>query len=163
MKNRPELDTVYMMLALTWATRSTCTARAKVGAVLVSRDNRVIAAGYNGAPHGQVHCDDTACDLDADGHCKRAIHAEENVILQCAAHGISTKDSVIYVTHKPCERCSRRLLQAGVDCAFYLFDYGGDYNTGFSAYSLYNNSYDAMRKDFNELLREIHKNIKDGG
>lgn len=150
--SRPTLGTTYMMLALTWAMRSTCTARASVGAVLVSPDGRVIAAGYNGSPHGQPHCDAVGCEMDSSSHCKRAIHAEENVILQCATHGVSTANSTIYVTHKPCERCSRRLLQANVIRAFYLFEYGEPYDTGFTTICV-RDEYEM--ENLNELLLEI--------
>lgn len=48
---------MLMQIASVVAKRGTCS-RAQVGAV-VSRDGRIIATGYNGAPAGLPHCDHT--------------------------------------------------------------------------------------------------------
>lgn len=101
----------YFDIAKRWSQLSTC--RVHVGAVLV-QDGRIIASGYNGAPSGMPHCDDVGCTLDSDGHCVSTIHAEENAIIQCALHGVSTQDAAIYTTHSPCLRCVDRLIQAKV-------------------------------------------------
>jgi dCMP deaminase len=50
-------DQMLMQMAQVVAKRGTCS-RAQVGAV-VSRDGRIIAMGYNGAPAGIPHCDHT--------------------------------------------------------------------------------------------------------
>jgi dCMP deaminase len=123
---RPSLEDTFMSLAKVWSMRSTCSSRAMVGAVLVNQNGQVIASGYNGSPHGVPHCDADGCILDSDGHCTRAIHAEENVILQCAMTGVSTVGCTLYTTHSPCIRCAMRLLQAGVAKVGYLQAYGSD-------------------------------------
>jgi len=112
-------------LARVWAERSTCSARARVGAVLVDENNHVIASGYNGSPRGLPHCDDVGCLIEG-GHCVRAIHAEENVIIQCARVGVSTVDTTLYVTHRPCIRCARLIAQAGILSVVYLEAYDAD-------------------------------------
>ncbi|NOQ95819.1 MAG: cytidine deaminase, partial [Desulfobacterales bacterium] len=56
---RPSWPEYFMSIAQLVATRSTCLRR-KVGAVLV-KDKRVIATGYNGAPTGVKHCEETGC------------------------------------------------------------------------------------------------------
>ena len=96
--NRPNWDDYFMDIAFAVAERSTCD-RAHVGAVLV-RDRRILTTGYNGAPAGLPHCDEVG-HLIVDGHCVRALHAEQNAIIQAALHGISIQGATAYVTHQP--------------------------------------------------------------
>lgn len=110
----------FLEMSLLAATRSTCPRR-QVGAVLV-REHRVIATGYNGAPHGQPHCTDVGCLME-NGHCVRTIHAELNALLQCARYGIPTGGVDLYCTDMPCRYCARALVQAGVRRIFYLRAY----------------------------------------
>ena len=105
------------------ALRSTCT-RLSVGCVLV-RDKRMIASGYNGSIAGDVHCTDVGCRI-VDGHCVRAIHAEQNALLQCAKFGVSTDGADLYVTHLPCLNCTKSLIQAGIARVFYEKSYRPD-------------------------------------
>lgn len=111
-------------IAEVYAERSTCTARAKVGAVLYDDDHRIVAGGYNGAPQGFAHCDETGCIKDAMGSCIMAVHAEMNAILQCAAVGISTKGLYLYTTVQPCDRCAIAIVRAGILSVIY----GGAYH-----------------------------------
>jgi dCMP deaminase len=69
----------------------------------------MIASGYNGSLTGDVHCLDVGCNI-VEGHCVRAIHAEQNALLQCARFGISTEGADIYVTHLPCLQCTRNRI-----------------------------------------------------
>jgi len=108
---RPSWDEYFMELARVASTRSTCP-RAQVGAVL-ARDHRVLTTGYNGAPSGCSHCADVGC-LMVDGHCKRAVHAEANTVVQAALHGVNVRGATAYCTHQPCETCSKLLISAGV-------------------------------------------------
>ena len=117
--NRPDWDEYFMAMAFLVSTRSTCTRR-KVGAVLV-RDRRILATGYNGPPSGFPHCDEIGCLRDElnipSGERQElcwGIHAEQNAIIQAASFGISTKDSVLYCTTKPCITCAKILANAGV-------------------------------------------------
>jgi dCMP deaminase len=67
------------------------------------------------------HCTETGCMRDrlkipsGQRHelC-RGLHAEQNVLLQAALHGISTKDSVLYVTNQPCIICAKMLINSGI-------------------------------------------------
>jgi len=108
---RPSWDEYFMELAQVVAKRSTCKRRS-VGAVLV-RDKRILTTGYNGSPPGLVHCIDAEC-LMLDGHCVRAIHAEQNAIIQGALHGIDLRGATCYVTSSPCVHCSKMLIATGV-------------------------------------------------
>jgi dCMP deaminase len=105
------------------AMRSTCT-RLAVGCVIV-RDKRIIASGYNGSIVGDVHCTDVGCKM-RDGHCVRAIHAEQNALLQCARFGISTEGADLYVTHLPCLQCTKSIIQAGIARVYYEKPYRPD-------------------------------------
>ncbi|HYG57671.1 MAG TPA: dCMP deaminase family protein [Symbiobacteriaceae bacterium] len=102
------------------AKRSTCNRRS-VGSVLV-RDKRILTTGYNGSPPGLPHCTDAGC-LMVEGHCVRAIHAEQNAIIQAALHGIDLRGSTCYVTSSPCVHCSKMLIAAGVKRIVYLDAY----------------------------------------
>lgn len=117
MSHRPTHADIFMEIAEAVAKRSTCPRR-HVGAVLV-RDSRIIATGYNGSVPNALHCTDVGC-LMVNDHCKRTIHAELNVILQCAREGISCKDAALYVTTAPCGECLKLLATAGIDGIFYL-------------------------------------------
>jgi dCMP deaminase len=44
----------------------------------------------------------------------RAIHAEQNVIIQAALHGASLEGATIYCTHTPCIICAKMLVNAKI-------------------------------------------------
>ncbi len=90
---RPDWDLYFIRIAKEVASRSTCK-RAAVGAV-ITRNNRILATGYNGAPEGEQHCTEVGCDV-VDGHCVRVIHAEENAIIQAREYGISLEGATLY-------------------------------------------------------------------
>lgn len=120
MGQRPSWDEYFMSIAHQVATRSTCP-RAAVGAVVV-KDRRILTTGYNGAPMGLPHCTEVGC-LIIDNHCVRALHAEQNAIIQAAFHGVSIKGSTIYVTHQPCLTCAKMIINAGIKRVVYEGDY----------------------------------------
>ena len=106
------------------AERSTCLRR-KVGAVLV-KDKRILATGYNGAPVGIAHCEAVGCLRENASipsgmrhELCRGLHAEQNVIIQAAYHGVSIKGSTLYCTNKPCVICSKMIINAGIVTVFY--------------------------------------------
>lgn len=118
-RQRPTIDEYFIQFADLAATRSTCIRR-QVGAVLV-RDKHILSTGYNGAPAGISHCTpDTCLRLQfnvppGERHelC-RGVHAEQNAIIQCALHGVSSRGATLYVTHSPCTICAKMLVNAGV-------------------------------------------------
>ncbi len=117
-----------MTIAKLVSKRSTCLRR-NIGAVLV-KDKRIIATGYNGAPTGIRHCEETGCLREKLGiksgerhELCRGLHAEQNVIIQAAYYGVSTKDTVLYSTHKPCIICSKMIINAGIKKIYYLEGY----------------------------------------
>jgi dCMP deaminase len=116
---RPGWDEYFLEIADLVAKRSTCLRR-KVGALVV-KDRRILATGYNGTPSGIAHCDEVGCLRDklkipsGERHelC-RGLHAEQNVLLQASLHGVSLKDSAIYVTNQPCIICAKMIINAGI-------------------------------------------------
>jgi dCMP deaminase len=96
--------------------------RKKVGAVL-AKDGRIISTGYNGQPSGFDNC----CEYVAeDGSLKTkptVIHAEMNAILFCAKYGITTEDTVLYITLSPCNNCVTSIIQSGIKHVYYLEEY----------------------------------------
>ncbi len=116
---RPSWDEYFLEVAVLVSKRATCMRR-KVGAVLV-KDKKILATGYNGAPAGLRHCIDIGCLREklkvpsGERHelC-RGLHAEQNVLLQAALYGVSTKGSVLYVTNQPCGICAKMLINGGI-------------------------------------------------
>ena len=60
--DRPEKDRYFLDIALSVATRSTCTRR-KFGAVIV-KDSTIVGTGYNGTARGVVNCYEVGCIKD---------------------------------------------------------------------------------------------------
>ncbi|WP_220738608.1 deaminase [Leuconostoc miyukkimchii] len=122
-QNRISWDQYFIAQAAILSTRSTCT-RLHVGAVIV-QNNRIIASGYNGSVSGTPHCTDVG-DLIVDGHCIRAVHAEQNALMQAAQMGISVAGAEVYVTDVPCVQCTKLLLQSGITKINFMRDYHND-------------------------------------
>jgi len=116
---RPGWDEYFLELAKLVSRRATCLRRS-VGAVLV-KDKRILATGYNGAPSGITHCEITGCLREklkvpsGERHelC-RGLHAEQNVLLQAALYGVTTRDSILYITNQPCIICAKMIINAGI-------------------------------------------------
>ena len=116
---RPDCDSYFMEIAYVVAKRSTCLRR-QIGALLV-KDKHILATGYNGAPSGLAHCGEVGCLREQLGvpsgerhELCRALHAEQNAIIQAAVQGISVAGSTLYCTTSPCSLCAKMLINAGV-------------------------------------------------
>ena len=116
---RPSWDEYFMAIADLAATRSTCLRR-QVGAVVV-KEKRILATGYNGAPRGLAHCLDIGCLREELGipsgerhELCRAIHAEQNAVVQAATSGVDITGSTIYTTTFPCSLCSKIIINSGI-------------------------------------------------
>ena len=55
MDNGPTWEQYFHGIAAAVSLRATCP-RARVGAVIVSEEHRILSTGYNGAPPGEDHC-----------------------------------------------------------------------------------------------------------
>jgi len=130
-EKRPDLDDYFMEIAKVVSKRSTCL-RQNVGAVIV-RDKRILSTGYNGAPMGLPHCLDIGCLREqlnvpsGERHelC-RAVHAEQNAIIQAAYHGVSIKGAILYTTHQPCIMCAKMIINAGIKKVIYGSEYADE-------------------------------------
>lgn len=139
---RPDIHKYFTDMVRLVASRSTCVRRS-VGCVLVDSKNRVLATGYNGVASGDDHCNDIVTSVDGQvldprvvfpKACKganaksgqnldqcRAVHAEQNAILQC-----NDVDRVhrAYVSTFPCPSCTKLLMNTGCREIVYLDAYG---------------------------------------
>lgn len=114
----------------------------KVGCVIVSADNNVLATGYNGFPRGVMHSEtdvmlmlnggrpdslrevETTAGLFAEIEARHARpakylwteHAERNAVFDAARHGKALLGATAYLNWEPmpCAECARALIQAGV-------------------------------------------------
>jgi len=116
---RPDIDEYFLKIASVVAERATCR-RHHMGAIAV-RDKHILTTGYNGAPAGAKDCLELGCLRDEQGipsgtrqEICRAIHAEQNVIIQAGLHGVSLEGSTVYCTHTPCVLCAKMLVNAKI-------------------------------------------------
>lgn len=128
MRTRPDWDQYFMEIAEVVAKRSTCLRR-QIGAVIV-KDRRILSTGYNGSPSGLPHCLELGCLRDEQGiesgtrhEICRALHSEQNAIVQAALYGVATTGSTLYCTHQPCSLCAKMLINAGIGRVVFEGDY----------------------------------------
>lgn len=121
-------DTYFMGIAQAVSKRSTCLRR-QIGAVIVSGGSSpfILATGYNGAPRGMEHCLDAGCLRDAQNiksgeqqQICRAVHAEQNSIIQAASHGANLDGAIMYCTVYPCIICAKMIINTGIKKVVYL-------------------------------------------
>lgn len=125
---RIPLDEYFLKIAMVVGERSTCE-RHHIGAIAVY-NKHILATGYNGAPAGTKDCSELGCLRDqlkipsGQRHeiC-RAVHAEQNVVVQAGLHGVSLKGATIYCTHSPCILCAKILVNAGITRFITFSDY----------------------------------------
>jgi len=113
-------DEYFINIAKQSAIRGTCLRR-QVGCVLVDYKGHILSTGFNGNPHGVVHCEDSPCPganlKSGEGLDKcEAIHAEINAIVHCRDIQAITR---CYVTVSPCIYCIKALL--ATDCKEIIF------------------------------------------
>jgi dCMP deaminase len=126
-RTRPEWDTYFMVIADAVSLRMSCD-RARIGAVVVSPDHRILSTGYGGAPSGLPSCDEVGHDLvEINGRqsCVRTIHAEKNAIITAARHGVRLEGSTLYTTASTCRDCFMAVLQVGIKRIVYGAVYVG--------------------------------------
>lgn len=128
-EHRPTWDEYFIAITKQVATRATCLRR-KVGAIIV-KDKRILTTGYNGAPRGVKSCLEIGkCMRQELGvpsgqrhEICRALHAEQNAIIQAAYHGVQIEGSDIYSTTQPCVLCAKMLINAGIKKIYYYEEY----------------------------------------
>ena len=120
MPNRPSWEEYFMEIASLVSTRATCLRR-KVGAIIV-KDRHILSTGYNGPPKGTPHCEEIGgCmreKLNVPSgermELSRAVHAEQNAIIQAEKLGINIEGSDMFVTNQPCFICAKMIINAGI-------------------------------------------------
>ena len=97
---------------------------------MLVRDKRLLATGYNGSPRDTAHCLDTGCLREQLGipsgerhELCRAIHAEQNAVIQAAVHGVAIEGATLYCTLRPCVLCAKMLINCGVKEIHFLDGY----------------------------------------
>ena len=131
MGSRPDWSQTWMSIADIIGKRSKCS-RAQIGAVIVSKNERIVATGYNGAaatfPEKSLNIlksdIDTGTCLD---WCPRArgeapldnmydacpaIHAEANALLYVDRSQV--EGGTIYITDVACMQCAKLVSNSGV-------------------------------------------------
>lgn len=118
----------FMQITRLVAQRSTCLRR-KVGAIAV-KDKRILATGYNGAPAGVKDCLEKGCLRQEMGipsgqrhEICSGLHAEQNIIIQAAVHGVSLTGAEIYCTHQPCLICTKMLINCSISAVHFAEPY----------------------------------------
>lgn len=114
-------DQYFMGVAMLSAQRSK-DPNTQVGACIVSKDNKILSVGYNGAPNGY---DDDNMPWDREGdflNTKYAYvcHAELNAILN--NKGSNLEGGKIYVDLFPCNECAKAIIQSGIKEIIYKSD-----------------------------------------
>lgn len=119
-------DQSLMAVARVFENRSSCD-RNHVGAV-ISRDGRILATGYNGAPAGMEHCSHETSTTHTFNRvspvamlpegpskgCRVAIHAEANALAFAARYGLSVEGAELFTTLSPCYECAKLVIAAGL-------------------------------------------------
>lgn len=128
---RPRWDEYFMDIVELVKTRSTCLRR-QVGALIV-KNKRILATGYNGVPTGIEHCDKVGClrqEYNVPSGQRhelcRAVHAEQNAIVQAAMAGTSIQGATIYVSAQPCSLCAKMIINAGIKKIIFKGEYPDD-------------------------------------
>lgn len=92
-------------------------AETKVGALLISKKTKeVIVMAANTFIYS---ANKAAIPNVRPFKYKYCLHAENNLICKAALNGISTRKTVVFVTHSPCGACSRTMFQAGITTIYF--------------------------------------------
>jgi len=140
--SRPTLREHFFNRAKVAAERSTCLRR-KVGAIIVNKDGVELSSGYSGAPRETEHCIDIGSCLRTDLKIPsgqryelcRAVHAEQNAIINAARTGASIVGGEMYISSEkmkdaysngdeknkiygPCIICKKMIINAGLTAVY---------------------------------------------
>jgi len=96
--------------------------RLKVGCIIL-KNTRIVSSGYNGTLPG--HSEET---IIQDSHDINTIHGEQNALMNCCINGIETKDCEMFVSHFPCQVCTKLAIMAGIKKIYFVNDYRNEDN-----------------------------------
>ncbi len=136
--SRPNKHEHFLNRAKVVSERSTCLRR-KVGAIIVNNDGVELSSGYSGSPRNMKHCFEigdclrTKLKIPSGQRYElcRAVHAEQNAIINAARTGISIVDGDLYISservdgaynngnekeiiYAPCIICKKIIINAGL-------------------------------------------------
>ena len=101
----------YMEIADVVAKRSH-DSQTQVGAVLINNESgAIIATGYNGFVR---NAPDSILPNTRPEKYEYIVHAEQNLIANCARHGISMDNCTLVCTLSPCKLCMRMFYNCGI-------------------------------------------------
>lgn len=158
--DRMERTQYYMAMAELAAKRSPCERR-QIGAIAVVND-RIVATGYNGPPSGMEHCTKETCVRILNNipsgtqleYC-RAIHAEANLLVQCATNGSNLRGATVYCTHTPCTSCMKLLLGVKIERLICKEWYPDNYTKELLALA----GMIRVPRDTDELIEYVHHQV----
>lgn len=138
MNKYPDWNDYFFEFAKTAAIRSTCL-RAKVGAVIVDEDNRILATGYNGTPSGVNSCKDYGNCYRIENNIPsgtryetcRSIHAEQNAIIQVGRKLCKGSSLYVFGHNQVCILCKRFIINAGIEKVYLKPDENSEVITHF--------------------------------
>lgn len=106
------MDLAFATSKLSYATKL------QVGAIAI-KNSQVIGTGYNGTPTGW----DNDCEDEDNNTHPWVLHAEENLIAKLCKSTVSSKGSVVFITHSPCIHCAKILYNSGIKKIYYAIEY----------------------------------------
>lgn len=116
----------------------------KVGCVVVTEDKVIAATGYNGIPRG---VEDKWERMQRPAKYLWTAHAEENAVSLAARVGAKLRNGTAFITHEPCARCARSLIQAGIKVV----------HVGPGTTSMPEEEFEVSRIMFQEAGVEVHR------
>ena len=149
-------DEYFMSIAKLTAGRSK-DPNTQVGACIVSKDNRVLSTGYNGAPN---HYEDDIFPWDREGSPLETkylfvCHAEANAIDNFRGYKKEFEGARIYVDLFPCNECAKKIIQNGIKEVIYLSDKYADTDSTIASKKLF----DTCGVTYRKMETEKHKNL----
>ncbi|EAS07764.2 cytidine and deoxycytidylate deaminase zinc-binding region protein (macronuclear) [Tetrahymena thermophila SB210] len=140
---KPSWDEYFMRLAVEVKKRSNCNKRS-VGAILISKEKRILSTGYNGTPLRMKDCFYGGCERCNQNTAQGqgldqcwCIHAEENCLLDIGVRESKQFEPTMYTTLFPCRMCAKVIIQSGVTRIVYMEDF--DSNKSKDIIDEYNN------------------------
>lgn len=117
-------DLKYLAWAVAGAQLFSTCGKGQYMAIIVDADGYVVGVGYNGGPHGWVHCVEGGCPRFIENtpsgssydNCI-SIHAEWNAIIH-ALGGV--RGGTLYVNGESCFTCAKIVANAGIRRVVYL-------------------------------------------
>lgn len=104
--------------------------RKKIGCV-ITKDNKIIAKGYNGNSSNIPPCSVIGCAKEyfklrpgQKNELCTGLCAEQRAILNALKNKINLTDAVLYCSYSPCTICSRLIVELKIKEVYYFKEYG---------------------------------------